>query len=31
VAAPLLFFCSEAAGYVSGQNVAVDGGRLPEA
>jgi hypothetical protein len=30
VAAPLLFFCSEAAGYVSGQNVAVDGGRLPE-
>jgi NAD(P)-dependent dehydrogenase (short-subunit alcohol dehydrogenase family) len=30
VAAPLLFFCSEAASYISGQNVAVDGGRLPE-
>jgi len=30
VAAPLLFFCSDHAGYVSGQNVAVDGGRLPE-
>ncbi len=28
--APMLFFCSEAAGYISGQNVAVDGGRLPE-
>ena len=31
VAAPLLFFCSDAAGYISGENVAVDGGRLPEA
>jgi NAD(P)-dependent dehydrogenase (short-subunit alcohol dehydrogenase family) len=31
VAAPILFFCSEAAGYISGQNVAVDGGRLQEA
>jgi 3-oxoacyl-[acyl-carrier protein] reductase len=31
VIAPVLFFCSEAAGYISGQNVAVDGGRLPEA
>ena len=31
VAAPLLFFCSDAADYVSGENVAVDGGRLPEA
>ena len=31
VAAPILFFCSEAAGYLSGQNVAVDGGRLHEA
>ncbi|PSQ58931.1 oxidoreductase [Halobacteriales archaeon SW_7_71_33] len=30
VAAPLLFFCSDHAAYVSGQNVAVDGGRLPE-
>jgi NAD(P)-dependent dehydrogenase (short-subunit alcohol dehydrogenase family) len=30
VIAPVLFFCSEAAGYISGQNVAVDGGRLPE-
>jgi len=30
VAAPLLFFCSDAASYISGQNVAVDGGRLPE-
>ncbi len=30
VAAPLLFFLSEAAAYVSGENVAVDGGRLPE-
>jgi NAD(P)-dependent dehydrogenase (short-subunit alcohol dehydrogenase family) len=31
VAAPVLFFCSEAASYVSGQNVSVDGGRLHEA
>ena len=31
VAAPLLFFCSDAADYISGENVAVDGGRLPEA
>jgi 3-oxoacyl-[acyl-carrier protein] reductase len=31
LAAPVLFFCSEAAGYVSGENIAVDGGRLPEA
>jgi NAD(P)-dependent dehydrogenase (short-subunit alcohol dehydrogenase family) len=31
VAAPALFFASEAADYVSGQNVAIDGGRLPEA
>jgi len=30
LAAPLLFFLSEEAGYVSGQNVAVDGGRLAE-
>jgi NAD(P)-dependent dehydrogenase (short-subunit alcohol dehydrogenase family) len=30
VAAPLLFFVSEAADYVSGENVAVDGGRLTE-
>ena len=30
LAAPLLFFCSEAADYISGENVAVDGGRLPE-
>ena len=30
VAAPLLFFVDERAAYVSGQNVAVDGGRLPE-
>jgi NAD(P)-dependent dehydrogenase (short-subunit alcohol dehydrogenase family) len=30
VAAPLLFFLDERAAYVSGQNVAVDGGRLPE-
>ena len=28
--APLLFFLSEEAAYISGQNVAVDGGRLPE-
>ena len=31
VAAPILFFCSDAADYISGQNVAVDGGRLQEA
>ena len=31
VAAPILFFCSAAADYISGQNVAVDGGRLQEA
>ncbi|MEZ3117334.1 SDR family NAD(P)-dependent oxidoreductase [Halobaculum sp. MBLA0147] len=31
VAAPILFFCSAAASYISGQNVAVDGGRLQEA
>lgn len=31
VAAPVLFFCSSAADYLSGQNVAVDGGRLQEA
>jgi Dehydrogenases with different specificities (related to short-chain alcohol dehydrogenases) len=31
VAAPILFFCSAAADYLSGQNVAVDGGRLQEA
>ncbi len=30
LAAPLLFYLSEEAGYISGQNVAVDGGRLPE-
>jgi NAD(P)-dependent dehydrogenase (short-subunit alcohol dehydrogenase family) len=30
VTAPLLFFCSDAASYISGQNVAVDGGRLAE-
>ncbi len=30
VAAPLLFFCTEAAEYLSGENVAIDGGRLPE-
>jgi len=29
VAAPLRFFCSDAASYISGQNVAVDGGRMP--
>ncbi|MFC7176236.1 SDR family NAD(P)-dependent oxidoreductase [Halosegnis marinus] len=28
--APLLFFCSDAADYVSGENVEVDGGWLPE-
>jgi NAD(P)-dependent dehydrogenase (short-subunit alcohol dehydrogenase family) len=31
VAAPVLFFCSDAAAYLSGQNVSVDGGRLHEA
>ena len=31
VTAPILFFCSDAAAYISGQNVAVDGGRLQEA
>jgi NAD(P)-dependent dehydrogenase (short-subunit alcohol dehydrogenase family) len=31
VAAPILFFCSDAASYLSGQNVAIDGGRLHEA
>ncbi|MFB6193507.1 MAG: SDR family NAD(P)-dependent oxidoreductase [Halobaculum sp.] len=31
VAAPILFFCSDAADYLSGQNVAIDGGRLQEA
>ncbi|WP_321169469.1 SDR family NAD(P)-dependent oxidoreductase [Halohasta salina] len=30
VAAPVLFFLSDDAGYISGQNIAVDGGRLPE-
>ncbi|MFB6256596.1 MAG: SDR family NAD(P)-dependent oxidoreductase [Haloplanus sp.] len=30
VAAPLLFFLDESAAYISGQNVAVDGGRLAE-
>jgi 3-oxoacyl-[acyl-carrier protein] reductase len=30
VAAPVLFFLGEGASYVSGQNVAVDGGRLAE-
>jgi NAD(P)-dependent dehydrogenase (short-subunit alcohol dehydrogenase family) len=30
LAAPLLFFLGEGAAYVSGENVAVDGGRLPE-
>jgi 3-oxoacyl-[acyl-carrier protein] reductase len=30
LAAPMLFFCSDAADYVSGENVAVDGGWLPE-
>jgi len=30
VAAPILFFLGEDAGYISGQNVAVDGGRLAE-
>jgi 3-oxoacyl-[acyl-carrier protein] reductase len=31
VVAPILFFCSDAADYISGQNVAIDGGRLQEA
>ena len=31
VIAPILFFASEDASYLSGENVAVDGGRLPEA
>ena len=30
IAAPLLFFCSAGADYVSGENVEVDGGWLPE-
>lgn len=30
VAAPTLFFLSDAAAYISGENIAVDGGRLPE-
>ncbi|MBB6645414.1 SDR family NAD(P)-dependent oxidoreductase [Halobellus ruber] len=30
VAAPLLFFLGDHASYISGENVAVDGGRLPE-
>jgi NAD(P)-dependent dehydrogenase (short-subunit alcohol dehydrogenase family) len=30
VAAPLLFFLDDRASYISGQNVAVDGGRLAE-
>jgi 3-oxoacyl-[acyl-carrier protein] reductase len=30
VAAPMLFFLGEGAAYISGQNVAVDGGRLAE-
>jgi len=31
LAAPMLFFLGDGAGYISGQNVSVDGGRLPEA
>jgi len=31
VVAPILFFASDEAAYLSGENVAVDGGRLPEA
>jgi NAD(P)-dependent dehydrogenase (short-subunit alcohol dehydrogenase family) len=31
VLAPVLFFCSEDASYISGENVEVDGGWLPEA
>jgi NAD(P)-dependent dehydrogenase (short-subunit alcohol dehydrogenase family) len=30
LAAPILFFLSQEAGYISGENVAVDGGRLVE-
>jgi 3-oxoacyl-[acyl-carrier protein] reductase len=30
VAAPMLFFLGAGGSYVSGQNIAVDGGRLPE-
>lgn len=30
VAAPLRFFLSDAAAYISGENVGVDGGRMPE-
>ena len=30
LAAPLLFFLGDGSGYISGQNIAVDGGRLPE-
>ena len=31
VIAPILFFCTDAAEYISGQNIAIDGGRLQEA
>jgi NAD(P)-dependent dehydrogenase (short-subunit alcohol dehydrogenase family) len=31
VLAPVLFFCSEDASYISGENLEVDGGWLPEA
>lgn len=31
VTAPIRFFCSDAASYLSGQNIAIDGGRLHEA
>jgi NAD(P)-dependent dehydrogenase (short-subunit alcohol dehydrogenase family) len=30
VAAPVLFFLNDTASYISGENIAVDGGRLPE-
>jgi NAD(P)-dependent dehydrogenase (short-subunit alcohol dehydrogenase family) len=30
IAAPLRFFLSDAADYISGENIAVDGGRMPE-
>jgi NAD(P)-dependent dehydrogenase (short-subunit alcohol dehydrogenase family) len=30
IAAPVLFFLGDHADYVSGENIAVDGGRLPE-
>ncbi|MFB6233172.1 MAG: oxidoreductase, partial [Haloarculaceae archaeon] len=30
LAAPLLFFLGDGSTYISGQNIAVDGGRLPE-